>query len=264
MTENVVSETPADALEPLDPALHPDISHIETEDDTPVDNIFSAKQQRLLVEPLYSSLPIDYPFLADANVGIFYQLHTPPIVPDMLLSLEVEVNDDWWPKQNRSYFVWEFGKPPDVVIEVVSNTKGGELQRKLRNYARIGARYYVIFDPQEVIQEQPLAVYELHARGYQLRADFLLPEVELSLTIWDGVYEGGHGPWLRWCDLNGILVHTGAEQADYERQRADEERKRAEQERQRAEQERQRADEESQRAERLLTQLRAAGIEPDA
>ncbi len=225
----------SESIDAVDLAPPPDISHIETEDDTPVDNIFSAKQQRLLVEPLYSSLPIDTPFLADANVGIFYQTHTPPLVPDMLLSLDVEANDDWWPKENRSYFVWEFGKPPDVVIEVVSNKKGGELNRKLRDYARIGARYYVIFDPQQVIQEEILAVYELNARGYILRPDRLLPEVELSLTIWEGTYEGSQGPWLRWCDLNGVLVLTGAEQATYERQRAD----------------------------RLMAQLRAAGIEPE-
>jgi len=31
-----------------------DISHLVIEDDTPVDNFQSAKQQRLLVEPLYS------------------------------------------------------------------------------------------------------------------------------------------------------------------------------------------------------------------
>ena len=242
MSEIVSVENQEERINAVELAPPLDISHIETEDDAPVDNIFSAKQQRLLVEPLYSSLPIDYPFLADANVGIFYQLHTPPIVPDMLLSLEVEVNDDWWPKENRSYFIWEFGKPPDVVIEVVSNKKGGELLRKLRDYARIGARYYVIFDPQRLLQDQTLAVYELHARGYQIRPDYLLPEVELSLTLWDGTYEGGSGPWLRWCDLNGVLILTGAEQAAYERNRAEEERN---------------------RADRLLAQLRAAGIEPE-
>ena len=32
-----------------------DISHIVIEDDTPMDNFQSEKQQRLLVEPLYSS-----------------------------------------------------------------------------------------------------------------------------------------------------------------------------------------------------------------
>ena len=36
------------------------IGNLLTEDDEPLDNLFSAKQQRLLVEPLYSSWnPID-------------------------------------------------------------------------------------------------------------------------------------------------------------------------------------------------------------
>ena len=34
---------------------HLDISHLVIEDDTPVDNFQSEEQQRLLVEPVYSS-----------------------------------------------------------------------------------------------------------------------------------------------------------------------------------------------------------------
>lgn len=177
-------------LEPTLVAERPDISHIETEDDTPVDNFPSAKQQRLLTEPLYTSQPIDFPFLVDANIGVFYQINSAPAVPDVLLSLGVAVADDWWAKENRSYFVWEFGKPPDVVIEIVSNKKGGELDRKLNEYAQIGARYYVVYDPQQLIQDTPLRVYELHVRRYVLRPDYLLEEVDLALTLWDGVYEG--------------------------------------------------------------------------
>ena len=94
----------------------PDIDDLVTEDDIPVDNIFSEKQQRLLTEPLYSSRP-RWPFVALANVGLFYRVHHPPLVPDMLLSLEVEVPEDVWSKSHRAYFVWEFGKPPDVVID---------------------------------------------------------------------------------------------------------------------------------------------------
>jgi hypothetical protein len=37
-----------------------DISHLVIEDDTPVDNFQSAKQQRLLVEPLYASWSPEY------------------------------------------------------------------------------------------------------------------------------------------------------------------------------------------------------------
>lgn len=50
-----------------------DISHIVTEDDTPVDNL-SEKQQRLLTEALYSSWLApngSKRFLAAANVGLF-------------------------------------------------------------------------------------------------------------------------------------------------------------------------------------------------
>lgn len=69
----------------------PDISDLVTEDDTPVDNLISEKQQRLLTTCLYSSLSRDVPFLATANAGLFYGLKQPPLVPDVLLSLEVSV-----------------------------------------------------------------------------------------------------------------------------------------------------------------------------
>jgi hypothetical protein len=39
-------------LGPLPPELWPEVEHLVTEDDTPVDNIFSEKQQRLLTESL--------------------------------------------------------------------------------------------------------------------------------------------------------------------------------------------------------------------
>lgn len=98
----------------------PDISHLVIEDDTPVDNFQSEKQQRLLVDPLYSSKVLSTPFIA-ANVGLFYAVKQDPIVPDAFLSLKVQMPADWSQRKNRSYFVWEFGKVPEVAIEVVSN-----------------------------------------------------------------------------------------------------------------------------------------------
>jgi hypothetical protein len=98
----------------------PDIQDLITEDETPVDNLPSEKRQRLLTEPLYSARAgpgAGRPFLAAANVGIFYQTRHPAIVPDMFLSLDVQVADDWWQKEQRSYFLWEFGKPPELVKE---------------------------------------------------------------------------------------------------------------------------------------------------
>ncbi|MFP4441437.1 MAG: hypothetical protein ACLFVO_29765 [Chloroflexaceae bacterium] len=59
----------------MPPEEWPDVEHLVTEDDTPVD-IFSSKQQRLLVEPLYSSWDgpgNGRPFLAMSNIGLFYK-----------------------------------------------------------------------------------------------------------------------------------------------------------------------------------------------
>jgi len=259
-------QSPSKIAQVLPPELHPDVEHLVTEDDTPVDNVFSEKQQRLLTEPLYSSpgwATQGRKFIALANVGLFYAIRQPPYVPDMLLSLDVELPADLWPKSHRSYFVWEYGKPPEVVVEVVSNEEGGERTQKLGGYARIGVRYYVIYDPQRMLHEEPLGGFQLDAMSYRPMADPLwLPGVELGLRLWEGRYEDHENTWLRWTDATGTPILTGAERANQERQRANQERQRADQERQRADQECQRADQERQRAERLAEQLRHLGAEP--
>src|SRR5438093_367603 len=82
----------------LAPEDIPNVEDLVTEDDTPVDNILSEKQQRLLVEPLYSTWTgpgKGRPFLAAANVGLFFAVKHPPLVPDVLLSLDVAVAEDW-------------------------------------------------------------------------------------------------------------------------------------------------------------------------
>jgi ribosomal protein L14E/L6E/L27E len=63
------------------------------------------------------------------------------------------------------------------------------------------------------------------------------------VRLWEGEYEGVKAVWLRWCDQEGIVIPTGAELAEAERQRAEAERA---------------------RAERLAARLRALGIDPDA
>ena len=244
-----VSHLVTESDDPIEMPEPPDISHLVTEDDKPVDNLPSEKQQRLLVEPLYSSWNPDRPFLAAANVGLFGSVKRPAIVPDVLLSLDITVPDDWWAKEHRSYFVWEFEKPPEVVIEIVSNTKGRERDYKLGAYARLGIWYYAIFDPQKLIQDTALELYELHLGEYVLKEDYDLSRIGLSLTLWEGLFEDKQDTWLRWSHPDGEIILTGNE--------------RAEQERIRAEQEHTRAEQEHARAERLAAQLRAMGVEPE-
>jgi Uma2 family endonuclease len=256
-----------------------DISHLVTEDDTPLDNFQSEVQQRLLVEPLYSSQALSLPFLVAANVGLFYKISGDPIVPDVLLSLGVQRAEDFSQRRNRSYFVWEFGKIPDVCIEIVSNQEGDEvtLSQKSRQkgkkankkdiYAQIGVPYYVVFDPLQQIQGQDemngalLRVWTLTSGRYveltpiegirEVGQFVSLETVGLGLTLWEGQFEEPIDRlWLRWCDVSsdraGQVILTGAEGKELERQRADAEQTRA--------------DVERQRADRLAAKLRELGV----
>lgn len=197
--------------------LSPEIDALVIEDDVPVDNFYSAKLQRLLLEALYSSwglFGLTRPFLADADIGIFSSVRQPPIVPDVFVSLDVEAPKDFREKKNRTYLIWEFGKPPDVVIEIVSNKEGNELGSKLHDYARIGIAYYVVFDPLQQLGERTLQIFGLREGQYVLLEEPWLAQVGLGLMLWEGEFEGVEDIWLRWCDLKGTLLPTGIERAE--------------------------------------------------
>lgn len=216
-----------------DESLAPDISHLVTEVEMAMVNVFSSKNQRMFIGPLYVAQPFDRPFLAEADVAIYYTPNHLPIVPDMFLSLDVTVPDDWYDKRHRSYMIWEFGKAPDVVIEIVSNRDGGEDTTKMEIYARIGVRYYVIYDPTQQLSNYVLRVYELRGLHYVELDRFWLEGIGLGLVFWQGVFEQKEDRWLRWCDENDTPLPTGAEA-------------------------------ERARAERLVEQLRKLGLEPEA
>ncbi|WP_016871551.1 Uma2 family endonuclease [Fischerella thermalis] len=219
----------------------PDASQLVTEDDTPVDNFASEKQQRLLVSTLYSSLQ-NQTFLAAANVGIYHTDGQPPIVPDVFLSLDVQVPQNWWEKQNRCYMLWKFGKPPEVVIEIVSNKEGDELGSKLKTYEHMRVSYYVVYDPTQQLSEQALRIYEIRGRRYFETTETWLEQVGLGLTLWQGEFEGRQDVWLRWCYQDGTLLATGDERAKVAEQRASVA---------------------EQRAAQLAERLRSLGIDPD-
>ncbi|WP_218081396.1 Uma2 family endonuclease [Anthocerotibacter panamensis] len=220
----------------------PDISDLVTEDDTPVDNFASEKHQRLLTEVLYSSWETGQRFVAAANVGIFARVGEPPVVPDMFLSLDVQVADQWWERKNRSYLIWEFGKPPEVVIELVSNREGNELGSKLRDYGRMRVAYYVVFDALEQLGGPVLQIFELQKLHYTPLKGNWLEDVGLGLTLWRGAFEQRTDLWLRWCDREGNVLLTGKERAE------------------RAEVRVAQAEE---RAARLAKRLQSLGMEPD-
>jgi hypothetical protein len=251
---------PSDKGLPMQTAQHvqddeylvvPDISALVIEDDTPVDNILTEKQERLLTSPLYSSWSGPPPedgqtprtFEVFANVGLFISSHEPAIVPDAMLSLDIKIHEDLSKRENRTYFMWEFGKAPEVVIEIVSNREGGELTTKMKRYRRMRIPYYVVYDPLHQLSKTTLRSYELRGDLYIALDKNYYEPVGLGLVEWTGKHEDHSATWIRWCTKDGQLIPTADERADVANKRADDERKRADQ---------------------LAAKLRALGIDPDA
>ncbi len=241
--------------------LEPDVSHLVTEDDTPVDGWVSEKQMRLFPNILHASWKPGRPFVAAADIGLFGSLDEPAVVPDIMVSLDVKLPEDCRPKGRRSYFTWVFGKAPDLVIEVVSNRQGGEAE-KAERYARLGVRYYAIFDPEHWLGERVLRGFVLHGRSYVELLDLSwLEELGLGLVTWPGRFEDMDGLWLRPCGPDGELLPLPVERAEAAESRAEEERERAEAQTARADAAEERAEVERARTERLLARLRELGAE---
>lgn len=238
------SEDTAPGWETLSPEDYPNIDALVIEDGKPMDSIFAEKQARLLTEPLYNSWAgpgEGREFIALANVGLFFAEKAKALVPDVMLSLDVPANRDLRRKENRSYLMWVMGKPPNVVMEFVSDNTGGEEGRKHRAYARIGVTYYVVLDPRNILKRGVLLAFSLRDGTYEPIDPVLFPGIGLGVRLGEGVYEGHSGQWLRWIDPAGNLIPTGRERADEIEERA----RKAED-----------------RIERLAAQLRAMGIEP--
>jgi len=233
-------------------------------DDTPVDNEFQILIPNLLraILSLLWAERIDWFF--GVNMGVYYDLEQPAIVPDGFLSLGVPRR-----KSNRgrlSYVIWQEQVVPQLVLEFVSKTAGGEYDDKMTKYAQMGALYYVIYNPDYSRRDkhEPFEVYRLlnGVYGRQSGNRVWMPELELGIGYEQGTHEGWSREWLYWYDQNGNrfpapenIIEQERQRAEQERQRAEQERQRAEQERQRAEQERQRAEQEQQRANNAQQQL---------
>lgn len=224
------------------------------DDGEPVDNTFSEKQQRLLVQTLYSSWTppgekhskTKRKFWVASNVGIFVSAHESGIAPDVFVSLDIEAPPE---AIRKAYFLWDCGKFPELVIEIVSNTKGGEISRKHNRYEQMRIPYYVVFDPFQYFKGELLQVFVLQGGVYQPASEHFFPDLGLGLKLWRGVFENNTMTYLRWCDHKGKLLPTADERAG---RAAD-----------RAKREASRAKRESERAAKLAAKLRELGLDPE-
>ena len=234
-----------------------------TEDDLPYDDgepmetEWHRKDMALLIETLQRFLAWRNDVFVGGNMGVYFMREQTTGMevrgPDFMVVLgAVE-------RSRKSWVVWQEGKPPDLVIELISTkTRSFDKGAKKRLYQdRLELPEYYWYDP---ISHELAGFERVHGVYRRLEPDgrgrLVSPVLGLALVEWTGTYEKMTTRWLRWETLDGELLPTGDELAAAERRRADEMSRRADQESQRA-------DEMSRKADRLAARLRELGIDPN-
>jgi Uma2 family endonuclease len=248
------------AMQPdlIDPELRlPTSEELPCSDDTPVDNEYQNTIPNWLLAVLERIWGNRQDWFFGVDMGIYdreaQQKRSPAVVPDGFLSVGVQRHKRSG-KGRLSYVLQEENEVvPLLALEFVSKTYGQEYGEKMNDYAGLGVKYYVIYNPEysRRNRHEPFEVYQFVNGRYQLQRGepFWIPEIELGIGRVQGELGGILQEWLAWHDETGRpyplpqeLIQRQAEQLEQERQRAEAERQRAEQTEQALEQERQRAE----------------------
>ncbi|MBW4699173.1 MAG: Uma2 family endonuclease [Aphanocapsa lilacina HA4352-LM1] len=180
------------------------------------------------------------------NMGVYYDPKQPPLVPDAFLSLGVDRNRRA-PQLRLSYVLWqENDVVPQWVLEIVSQTPGGEYDAKMARYAELGVLYYLVYNPNCTRRDrhERCELYRLTDGAYERLpgCPVWMPELELGIGYESGRFEGRIQEWLYWYDREGQRFAPPEEAAQLQKRLTEQQ---------------------QQRAERLAARLRAMGIEPD-
>jgi len=250
---------------------------LPTQDDLPCDDGIPMETQRhvyqinLLIESLHSWLEQRQDGYVGGNMFVYFsskQLRYQDFRgPDFFAVLGV-------PKgERKSWVVWEEGKSPDVVIELLSESTAtiDKTDKKQIYQTQLKVQEYFWFDP---FNPKDWAGFELNNGRYQTLAldaqgRFISRQLGLALVRWPGVYWQVETTWLRWETLEGTLLPTLEELAMKQQQRAEQAEQHAARSKQCAEQAEQRTQQtlqelqrQRQQAEQLAEKLRALGINP--
>ena len=271
MQPHLTTPTPEPGLE--SDLWLPTSEDLPCSDDTPVDNEYQNTIPNWLLATLQHIWAERQDWFFGVDMGIYdregQRKRTPAVIPDGFLSIGVQRHT----RNGRgrlSYVLKEENEVlPLLAIEFVSKTYGQEYDDKMQSYAKLGIKYYVIYNPtySRRNNHKPFEVYTLIQGTYQLQQGepFWMPELGLGIGRVQGELGCISEEWLAWHNEAGVpyplpqeLIQQLEERLVQESQRAEQESQRAEQESQRAEQmeqileqERQRAERECQRAEQM-------------
>ncbi len=218
-------------IDPSPPPCPPTQDELPCEDDIPMESERHKLQMELLLETLQPWLAQRGEGYAGGNMFLYFSLAQTRGQyfrgPDVFVALGVPRGE------RKSWVVWEEGKAPDVIIELLSDStrdRDKTLKKQVyREQLRIPEYYW--YDP---FNPDDWAGFCLSGMEYQpLSLDgsgrMLSRQLQLALLRWRGSYRGVSAIWLRWATPQGQLLLTGDERAEQERQRAEQERQRAEQ-----------------------------------
>ena len=114
------------------------------------------------------------------DVLIYYQENTQRcLAPDVFVALGVPKDRD-----RRTYKVWEEGRPPDWVLEILSaSTHQNDLEpdEKQHIYCRMGVREVWLFDPKGEFTHPRLQGLHLAGQAYRPLPQIEAPQASLAL-----------------------------------------------------------------------------------
>jgi Uma2 family endonuclease len=229
----------------------PTQNELISDDGEPMESQRHKHQMDLLLETLYPWLEKREDGYAGGNMFVYFsasQLKNQDFKgPDFFAVLDV-------PKTERkSWVVWEEGKAPDIVIELLSESTAhiDKTEKKLIYQNRMRVPEYFWYDP---FNPNDWAGFTLRDGIYQPLSRttdnrYISQQLKLALMLWEGDYRGVNTTWLRWANLEGDVLPTERELSEKSKQEA-----------QLAKQEAQSA---KQKAEQLAAKLRELGVNPE-
>jgi Uma2 family endonuclease len=204
--------------------------------DDPVDNINQPALAAALTEMLSLAGKLSQNALVSTNYGYCATINGKLAIkaPDWAYVPEIKVARE---EVLRSYTPQLQGSLPLVVMEFLSDSEGGEYSIKPTYppgkwyfYEQIlRVPYYVLFEP----DSGGLECYRLNETGHyapqtvNAEGRYDIPEMQLSLGVWEGRHTERVGYWLRWWDSAGQLLLWGDEKIEQEKQRFEQEKQRA-------------------------------------
>ncbi|MEH2107946.1 Uma2 family endonuclease [Nostoc sp.] len=200
--------------------LPPTQAELPYDDGIPMESACHKAQMDLLIDALIPWLSEREDGFIGGNMFVYYSLaqvrNKDFKGPDFFAVLGV-------PKgERRSWVVWEEGKAPDVVIELLSDStaQADKNLKKLIYQNQMRVPEYFWYDP---FNPDDLAGFSNEKGVYQPIAanaqnQLVSQSLGLALQLWQGNYKGINATWLRWAMSLGDLLPTPEEK---ERQRAD-------------------------------------------